>query len=132
MRRNSSNNKMLNICVVALFLAVSFAGCLENDKQDSISPNDVVVNPITMFGGEFQPLVISAKRDVSVFIPHMVVDPASNPSLLSSSFATVTIFLSAINQVLKTSEFVRLPSETIISAGKYPALVIDVKSKVKA
>ena len=37
--------------------------------------------------------------------------PESNPSLLSSSWATVTIFLSAINQVLKISEFVRSPSE---------------------
>ena len=69
---------MLNLCVVALFLAVSFAGCLENDEEEIISPNDVVVNPITLVAGEFQPLVISAKRDVSVFIPHMVVDPASN------------------------------------------------------
>ena len=56
--------------------------------------------------------------------------PESNPSLLSSSFATVIIFLSATNQVLKTSELVRLPSETIISAGKYPAVEMDVKSKV--
>ena len=78
MRRNLSKNKMLNISVVALFLAVSFAGCLENDEEDIISPNDVVVNPVTLVAGEFQPLVISAKRDVSVFIPHMVVDPASN------------------------------------------------------
>jgi len=78
MRRNSSNNKMLNICVVALFLAVSFAGCLENSEEKTISPNDVVVNPITLVGGEFQPLVISAKRDISIFIPHMVIDPISN------------------------------------------------------
>ena len=78
MRRNLSKNKMLNISVIALFLAVSFAGCLENDDEDIISPNDVVVNPVTLVAGEFQPLVISAKRDVSVFIPHMVVDPASN------------------------------------------------------
>ena len=78
MRRNLSKNKMLNISVIALFLAVSFAGCLENDDENIISPNDVVVNPVTLVAGEFQPLVISAKRDVSVFIPHMVVDPASN------------------------------------------------------
>ena len=78
MHRNLSKNKMLNISVIALFLAVSFAGCLENDDEDIISPNDVVVNPVTLVAGEFQPLVISAKRDVSVFIPHMVVDPASN------------------------------------------------------
>ena len=102
MRRNLPKNKLLNICVVTLFFAVSFAGCVQNNEEDAISPNDVVVNPVTLVAGEFQPLVISAKRDVSVFVPHMVVDPASNPSLLSSSFATVIIFLSAINQVLKT------------------------------
>ena len=78
MRRNLSKSKMLNISVIALFLAVSFAGCLENNEEDIISPNDVIVNPVTLVAGEFQPLVISAKRDVSVFIPHMVVDPASN------------------------------------------------------
>ena len=78
MRTNSSYNKMLNISVVALFLSVSFAGCLENNEESGISPNDVVVNPVTLVAGEFQPLVISAKRDISVFIPHMVVDPASN------------------------------------------------------
>ena len=78
MRSNSSYNKMLNISVVALFLSVSFAGCLENNEESVISPNDVVVNPVTLVAGEFQPLVISAKRDISVFVPHMVVDPASN------------------------------------------------------
>ena len=69
---------MLNISVVALLLAVSFAGCLENNEDNTISPNDIVVNPVTLVGGEFQPLVLSAKRDISVFIPHMVIDPASN------------------------------------------------------
>ena len=78
MRRNLSESRMLNISVVALLLAVSFAGCLENNEDNTISPNDIVVNPVTLVGGEFQPLVLSAKRDISVFIPHMVIDPASN------------------------------------------------------
>jgi len=56
----------------------AIAGCLEDDNVEPISKNDIVVNPITMVGGEFQPFVISAKRDVSVFIPHMVIDPVSN------------------------------------------------------
>ena len=78
MRTNSSHNKMLNISVVALFLSVSFAGCLENNEDGPISSDDVMVNPGILIGGEFQTLVISVKRDVSVFIPHMVVDPSSN------------------------------------------------------
>ena len=69
---------MLNISVVALFLSVSFAGCLENNEDELISLDDVIVNPGILIGGEFQTLVISVKRDVSVFIPHMVVDPSSN------------------------------------------------------
>ena len=56
----------------------AMAGCLEDNDVESISVNDIVVNPISMVGGEFQPFVISAKRDISVFIPHMVIDPASN------------------------------------------------------
>ena len=56
----------------------SLAGCLENDKPDSISANDIVVSPEVMIAGEFQPLVITAKRDISVFVPNLVVDPLSN------------------------------------------------------
>jgi hypothetical protein len=31
-----------------------------------------------MIGGEFQPIVITAKREMSVFIPNFVIDPLSN------------------------------------------------------
>ena len=78
MRRNLSKNKMLNVSVIALFLAVSFAGCLENNEDEPISSDDAIINPNVLVGGEFQALVITVKRDVSVFIPHMVVDPSSN------------------------------------------------------
>ena len=66
------------VALAFLFLMPAIAGCLEDNDVEPISVNDIVVNPITMVGGEFQPFVISAKRDISVFIPHMVIDPASN------------------------------------------------------
>ena len=66
------------IALAFLFLMPAMAGCLEDNDVESISVNDIVVNPISMVGGEFQPFVISAKRDISVFIPHMVIDPVSN------------------------------------------------------
>ena len=66
------------VALAFLFLMPAIAGCLEDDNVEPISKNDIVVNPITMVGGEFQPFVISAKRGVSVFIPHMVIDPVSN------------------------------------------------------
>ena len=66
------------VALAFLFLMPAIAGCLEDNDVEPMSVNDIVVNPITMVGGEFQPFVISAKRDISVFIPHMVIDPASN------------------------------------------------------
>ena len=66
------------IALAFLFLMPSLAGCLGDSEVDSISANDVNVTPKTMVAGEFQPLTITAKRDVSVFIPHMIVDSVSN------------------------------------------------------
>jgi len=66
------------IALAFLFLMPAIAGCLEDENTDSLSMNDVVISPETMIAGEFQPLVITAKRDMSVFIPHLVIDPLSN------------------------------------------------------
>ena len=66
------------IALAFLFLMPAIAGCLEDEKTDSLSMNDIVISPETMIAGEFQPLVITAKRDMSVFIPHLVIDPLSN------------------------------------------------------
>ena len=57
------------IALALLFLMPAIAGCLEDEKPDSLSMNDIVISPETMIAGEFQPLVITAKRDLSVFIP---------------------------------------------------------------
>ena len=56
----------------------ALAGCVENDNTEGLSENDIAVSPKTMMAGEFQPLVITAKKDLSVFIPNLVVDPVSN------------------------------------------------------
>jgi hypothetical protein len=47
----------------------ALAGCLENEGTDRISADDIAVNPGTMIAGEFQPLVITAKKDLSVSSP---------------------------------------------------------------
>ena len=66
------------VALAFLFLMPSIAGCLEDEKTNSISANDVIISPEVMIAGEFQPLVITAKKDVSVFIPNLVIDPLSN------------------------------------------------------
>ena len=67
-----------SVAIAFLFLMPALAGCLENEDTGGISADDITVNPGTMIAGEFQPLVITAKKDLSVFIPNLVIDPASN------------------------------------------------------
>ena len=67
-----------SVAIAFLFLMPALAGCLENEGTSGISVNDITVNPGTMIAGEFQPLVITAKKDLSVFIPNLVIDPVSN------------------------------------------------------
>ena len=67
-----------SVTIVFLFLMPALAGCLEDEGTDGISVNDITVNPGAMIAGEFQPLVITAKKDLSVFIPNLVIDPVSN------------------------------------------------------
>ena len=66
------------IALAFLFLMPSIAGCLEDEKTNSVSANDIIISPEVMIAGEFQPLVITAKKDVSIFIPNLVIDPLSN------------------------------------------------------
>jgi len=66
------------IALAFLFLMPSIAGCLEDEKINSVSANDIIISPEVMIAGEFQPLVITAKKDISVFIPNLVIDPLSN------------------------------------------------------
>ena len=67
-----------SVAIAFLFLMPALAGCLENEGTSGISADDITVNPGTMIAGEFQPLVITAKKDLSVFIPNLVIDPVSN------------------------------------------------------
>ena len=70
-------NKLLSFSVTALFLLTSIAGCLGNEDEEKISAEDIVVSPEVMIGGEFQPSVITTKKDMSGLIPNLVVDPLS-------------------------------------------------------
>jgi hypothetical protein len=67
-----------SVAIAFLFLMPALAGCLENESAGGISVDDITISPETMIAGEFQPLVITAKKDLSVFIPNLVIDPASN------------------------------------------------------
>ena len=67
--------RLKSIAIAFLFLVPAIAGCLGNDESDSLSTSDIIISPEIMVAGEFQPLVITAKKDMSVFIPNLVIDP---------------------------------------------------------
>jgi hypothetical protein len=70
--------RLKSIAIAFLFLVPAIAGCLGDEGVVSLSADDVIVSPKIMIGGEFQPIVITAKREMSVFIPNFVIDPLSN------------------------------------------------------
>ena len=59
--------------VTVMFLA-PLSGCFgENMDERVSSENDVVVTPQTLSGGVFQGLTVAAEKDLSVFIPYLIL-----------------------------------------------------------
>ena len=67
--RSSSRSVLL----VLLMFSAAFSGCFGETEQSGInSEKDVVVTPQTLSGGIFQPMTITAKADLSVFVPYLI------------------------------------------------------------
>ena len=63
--------------VTVMFLA-PLSGCFgENMDERVSSENDVVVTPQTLSGGVFQGLTVAAEKDLSVFIPYLILNEDS-------------------------------------------------------
>ena len=61
--------------LVLVFLSASFSGCFgENEREGVASENDVVVTPAILSGGVFQGLTIAAEKDLSAFIPYLILN----------------------------------------------------------
>ena len=61
--------------LVGLLLFAPLSGCFgEEDGEDLIRLSDVVLAPQTLVGGVFQPFTVSAKADLSVFLPYLLQD----------------------------------------------------------
>ena len=61
--------------LILVFLSASFSGCFgENEEEGVSSANDVVVTPAVLSGGVFQGLTITAEKDLSAFIPYLILN----------------------------------------------------------
>ena len=68
--------KLRAIALMLLFIAAGLSGCFGEDGSNGvIRSDDVVVTPEILIGGVFQGMTIAAERDVSVFVPYLIMNP---------------------------------------------------------
>ena len=64
--------------LVCIMMLAPLSGCFgEGDDNGPVGENDVTVTPETLIGGIFQGLTISADRDLSAFVPYLMMNPDS-------------------------------------------------------
>ncbi len=69
----------LAILLALLMAGTSISGCLGSDESNSPSANDLVIaNMEGLSAGEWQNVTLTAKNDLSVYIPYFVQDPGSS------------------------------------------------------
>jgi hypothetical protein len=63
------------VLLVLLMFSAAFSGCFgENESTKVSSSEDAVVTPEILVGGVFQGLTISAEKDLSAFIPYLIMN----------------------------------------------------------
>ncbi len=66
------------VLLVLLMFSAAFSGCFGETEQSGInSEEDVIVTPQMLSGGVFQPMTITAKADLSVFVPYLILNEDS-------------------------------------------------------
>ena len=58
-----------------LFCLAPLSGCFGEEVDSSISNSDVKVSPAVLTGGVFQGMTITAKSDLSAFVPYLILNP---------------------------------------------------------
>ena len=61
--------------LVLLLVFPTFSGCLGSGVfSGAFESTDLIVGPTVLVGGEIQNVEFSVERDLSVFVPHLIVD----------------------------------------------------------
>ena len=61
--------------LVLVMFSAAFSGCFGETNEDGIdSERDVVITPQTLSGGVFQGVTITAKADLSAYIPYLILN----------------------------------------------------------
>ena len=66
------------LILVLIMMMAPLAGCFgENENDGVVRTGDVAITPVTMIGGVFQGLTISAEQDLSAFVPYLIQNQES-------------------------------------------------------
>ena len=66
------------LVLVLIMMMAPLAGCFgENENDGVVRSGDVTITPVTMIGGVFQGLTISAEQDLSAFVPYLIKNQES-------------------------------------------------------
>ena len=62
------------LLLILVMFSAAFAGCFGENELDRVnSEDDVVITPQTLSGGVFQGMTISARKDLSAFVPYLLL-----------------------------------------------------------
>ena len=66
------------LVLVLIMMMAPLAGCFgENENDGVVKSGDVTITPVTLIGGVFQGLTVSAEQDLSAFIPYLIKNQES-------------------------------------------------------
>ena len=66
------------LVLVLIMMMAPLAGCFgENENDGVVRSGDVTITPVTMIGGVFQGLTISAEQDLSAVVPYLIKNQES-------------------------------------------------------
>ena len=65
------------LLLVAVMVSAPLGGCIFPEEESAVNASSLSVNPEVLEAGVFQQVELSAKAAMSVYVPYLVIDPAT-------------------------------------------------------
>ena len=65
------------LLLVAVMVSAPLSGCIFPEEESPANASSLSVNPEVLEAGVFQQVELSAKAAMSVYVPYLVIDPAT-------------------------------------------------------
>ena len=65
------------LLLVTVMISAPLGGCLFTEEESAVNASSLSVSPEVLEAGVFQQVELSAKAAMSVYVPYLVIDPAT-------------------------------------------------------